>query len=112
MWQHNLLGTGHKILQDNIPRIGCLHLAIYIFQHSTDELYDSNDEAAKGNGSQVVPASARTDQCAVDNRKCWVEMLSYAGWVLGMPAAGQVFRVKMLINHVQHTLHAVHLLWQ
>ena len=56
-------GTCHEVLQDNIARVGCLHLAVNILQHSTDELNDSNDEAAECNGSQVEPVVTQNAGC-------------------------------------------------
>lgn len=50
------LDTGHQILGDHVARASSLHLAVHIFQYCPDELNDSNDEAAKSNGAQVIPA--------------------------------------------------------
>ena len=50
------LDTGHQILGDHVARTSSLHLAVHILQHCPDELNHSNDEAAKSNGPQVVPA--------------------------------------------------------
>ena len=50
------LDAGHQILRDHVSRVSSLHLAVHILQYCPDELNDSNDEAAKSNRAQVVPA--------------------------------------------------------
>lgn len=52
------LDTGHQILRDHVVRAGGLHLAVHILQNCPDELDHSNDEAAKSNGAQMVPADS------------------------------------------------------
>ena len=54
-WEACIPGTCHEVLQDKIARVGCLHLAVNVFEHSSDELNDGNDETAKCNRSQMVP---------------------------------------------------------
>ena len=50
------LDAGHQILHDHVARVSSLHLAVHILQYCPDELNHGNDEAAKSNGAQVVPA--------------------------------------------------------
>ena len=51
--------AAHQILHDRVVGVGSLHLAVHILQYCPDKLNDSNDEAAKCNGAQMVPADRR-----------------------------------------------------
>ena len=64
--------AAHQVLHHHVVGVGSLHLAVHILQNCPDELNHSNDEAAKRNGAQMVPAEwCHNPQTSEDLQDAW-----------------------------------------